>query len=177
MVFEKASPRQDFLLISYRDMGFLINRSQFSASTTLDEVTPIKNAPPYLTGVFPYNKEKILLFDYDAYLQDTFHCRRLADSRLCILMGREDFSPERRPLIEKLLKHPSLSRDYLGLIISAQAEIIDIPLDELFLAPRNLRSYLGRRGVYGCRFPREDMIQHFIDFEITLINALRGGGK
>jgi hypothetical protein len=172
--FEKAPPLQDFLLISYREMGFLINRSQFSASTTLEGVTPVKKAPPYLTGTFSYNKGKILLFDYDAYLQDTFRCHRIGDSRLCILMGMDDFSPVRRPLIGKLLKHPSLSREYLGLVISSQAEIIEIALDELFLSPLNMRPYLNRRGIYGCRFPEADKIQHFIDFEITIINALKG---
>ena len=174
MEYEKAVFEQDFLLLSYSRMGFFINRSQFSGSTSLENVKKIKSPLPYFDSIFSYNGEKVLLFDCDAFLRAGYRCENEGSSRLCLLMKLSDFGPTDRPAIAFLLgKNPALSQEFLGLIITSRAEIKKIRIDEIHLSPPGVRETLKNQGLYGCRFPGDNRIQFYIDLETTVLNILK----
>ena len=174
MEYERAVYEQDFLLLSYSRMGFFINRSQFSGSTSLENVKKIKSPLPYFDSIFTYNGEKVLLFDCDAFLTAGYRCENEGSSRLCLLMKTSDFGPSNRPAISSLLgNNPALSQEFLGLIITSRAEITKIRIDEIFLTPPGIREPLKKRGLYGCRFSGDREIQFYIDLEITVLNIMK----
>jgi hypothetical protein len=163
----------NFLLIRYDNMDFLIDRNQFSGSTSLDELFPVRSGFPYLNYWGWYNRERLLMFDMNRYLTDLFQCRQLGGACLCLIMRIQDFQQQGQDFLKSLLKQSEkLSQNYFGLIISSQAEIQSLSLTEFFLSPQGIRSLLEKRGVYGCRFPEEEHIQFFIDLQKYLFYAL-----
>ena len=178
MEYELTAYQQDFLLLNYEKMDFFINRAQFSGSTSIDNIIQVKSSLSYFHNVFTYNDNKVLLFDCNTFLKDTFQCEQSTPSRLCLLMRPEDFSSKGRPAIETLLnKNSSLSKEFLGLIIPAQAKIRKIGINEIYLSPGSLKKTLSFYGIYGCRFPQENRIQYFIDLETNILNILRKKNK
>jgi hypothetical protein len=176
--YEVTGTGQDFLLLNYDDMDFIVNRSQFSGSTSLNDVKKVKSPLPYIKSIFPYNSSKILLFDCDSFLRETYNSEKHSSSHLCLLMGMENFSLKVRSLVKRVLKgNESLSQEYLGLIITSQSEIKRLKINEIHLSPRGVRSVLNSNGLYGCRFPREDRIQYFIDLEIIIHNIILGRNR
>lgn len=176
--YEVTGTGQDFLLLNYADMDFIVNRSQFSGSTSLNDVKTVKSPLPYIKSVFPYNNSKILLFDCDSFLRETYNSHSNSNSQLCLLMSMENFSTRVRALVKRVLKgNNSLSQDYLGLIITSQSEIKRLNINEIHLSPLGVRSVLNNNGLYGCRFLQEDRIQYFIDLEIMIHNIITGRNK
>lgn len=173
--YEITRTQQDFLLLNYSNLDFIVNRSQFTGSTSLNGIRQIKSPLPYIDRIFSYNNRNVLLFDCDSFLKETYQCHDDSSSHLCLLIGMENFSERIRPLVEKMLGgSKSLSREYLGLIITAHSEIKKISVNEIHLSPQGVRTRLKRNGLYGCRFQEENRIQHFIDLEIIIGNIIRG---
>ncbi len=172
---EVLGRRQDFLLLNYTNMDFVVNRSQFSGSTSIDELRKINSSISFINSIFTFNDQKILLFDCDDFLRQTYSCDNGNRSRLCLLMRMENFSKKIRPLIAKILaKSSKLSKEYFGLIITSHSEIRKLEIEEIYLSPKGIRRHLNRNGLYGCRFPVENRIQYYIDLEIIILNAIKG---
>ena len=175
MEYEQIVYQQDFLMLNFPEMDFFVNRAQFSGSTSIEKMGKIKSSILYFNDVFTYNEQLILLFDCDSFLQKTFQCEQSTSSRLCLLMKPEDFTLKSRPLIERLLNSNNrFSKEFLGLIIPARAEIKKISINEIYLPPAGLKKTLDNYGIYGCRFPQENRIQYYIDLEKNIINILKG---
>ena len=173
--YEAAAPEQDFLFLSYSEIDFFVNRTQFSGSTSLDGVSRIGSPLQYLDSVFTFNNRKILLFNCDEFLRQTYNCTSGGGSRLCLLMRMENFTPKIRSHIGRLTaKNSRLSGEYIGLIITSCSEIKKLEIGRIYLSPQGIRRHLSRFGLYGCRFPDEGRIQYFIDLEIIIFNILRG---
>jgi len=155
-------------------MDFLINRNQFSASTSINETHKIKSKIPYLNSFTWFNNERLLLFDFKQYLIDKFKGTPQSDSQLCLIMNQQDFTPDAWKLIGKLLSKDSrLSQSYLGLIVPSHAEIHEISLSEIKINPDGIDSLMTRNGIYGCRFSEETRIQYFIDLENHLNKGIK----
>ena len=171
--YRLAVDKQDFLLLNYSDMDFIVNRNQFSGSTSLDRVTQIESPFEFFNSTFRFNDQQILLFDCDAFLQREYACRSRGSSRLCLLMGMENFTDNGRPRIEAhIASNEDLSREFLGLIITSHSEIAELEIEGLWLSPSGIRKHLEGFGLNGCRFPGDDRIQYFIDLETIIINTL-----
>ena len=166
---------QDFLLLRYKEADFFINRCQFSSSAPLDKIQNIKTSTPFFSGVFSYSGNKVLLFDYNAFLGKYFRCQPESESRLCLLMKLGDFTEKGGKKIKSVLeRNKQISKDYLGLIITSQAEIKPIAFEEIRLAPAKLRQALFEKGLCGCRFNVEDRIQYFVDLETGIMDIIYG---
>ncbi|MDA3958953.1 hypothetical protein [Oceanispirochaeta sp.] len=174
-LYETSGGRQDFLLLNYDNVDFFVNRSQFSGSTTLNDIRTIKSSLTYINKVFKYNGNNILLFDCDQFLKDIYACEIGNKSCLCLLMRLDNFTDKNKPLIKKLLaRNPRISQESLGLIITSHSEIKKLVFDEIYLSPRGVRRLLREQGLYGCRFPESGRIQYYIDLELIIINVLKG---
>jgi hypothetical protein len=173
--YDVLSEEQDFLILSYEEIDFFVNRDQFSSSTSLDDVKKIKSSISYINQAFKYNGQNILLFDCDRFLQDLYNCSNTTSSRLCLLMKIHNFSDVGKPLVKRLLgANHSISDEWLGLIISSNSEISKISINEIYLSPLGVREKLNNHGLYGCRFPSTEKIQFFIDLEMILNNVIKG---
>lgn len=170
--------RHDFLQLHYKSMDFLVDRNQFSGSTTLDGMYSMKSTQPYLENWSWYNNEKVLLFDMNGCLKNLFRCSQTGDSQLALIMEPGDFSPTARHYLLRLLdRTKGLSSRYMGMIVSSQAEIRTMELGEFNLLPSGVASLLSKRGLYGCRFPREERIQFFVDLQKFFFYSLEVGAK
>lgn len=156
----------DFLLLHYDRLDFLVDRYQFSGSSSLDRLNPLKNSRPYLDQWGFYNGEKLLMFDMNRYLMDLFRCGQAGNMKLCLILEPDDFLEPGRTMLRRLLeKSGKLSMKYLGMIVSSQAEIKTMNLREFNLVPPGVGELLKKRGLYGCRFPVEERIQFFVDLQ------------
>ena len=175
VVYEAAGQGQDFLLLNYTNMDFFVNRNQFSGSTSLEKIKKIDSPISFIDSIFTFNNQNILLFDCDTFLRTTYNCDKGNRSRLCLLMRMENFSERVSPLIRLLLgKSKKLSQKYFGLIITSHSEIKKLDIEDIYLSPEGIRKHLNNHGLYGCRFPKEDRMQYFIDLEIIILNAIKG---
>ena len=176
MEYKQQVYQQDFLLLNYQELDFFVSRTQFSGSTSIDKMVKSDNSVPYFDRAFTFNNKTVLLFDCDSFLQDTFHCKAVTSSQLCLLMKIDNFSKDNRPVIHKLLTtNPGFSTEYIGLIIPANAEIAKINLDDIYLPPAGLKNVLAMKGIYGCRFPEKNRVQYYIDFEVNILNTILKG--
>ncbi len=172
--YEIQSHGQDFLLLNYANMDFIVNRNQFSGSTSIDEFRKIDSPMHYIDSIFTFNNQKVLLFDCDSFLREVYNCDNENSSQLCLLMRLENFSEKIKPVVEKLLvKSKVVSNEYFGLIITSHSEIKKLKIDDIYLSPQGIRRHLKKNGLHGCRFPGEDRIQYFIDLEIIILNATK----
>ncbi len=169
------SKGQDFLLLNYANMGFFVNRNQFSGSTSINKIRKIESHIVFINKIFNFNDQTILLFDCDDFLQQVYNCNNENKSQLCLLMRMENFSSQIRPLITRVLtQSPKLSKEYFGLLITGQSEIKKMDIEDIYLSPRGVRKHFNKYGLYGCCFPEDDSIQYFIDLEIIILNAIKG---
>jgi len=163
----------DFLLLRYQDMDFLVDRNQFSASTSIETIYPVSKSLPYWGHWAWYNEQRLLLFDMNQYLKDLYHCRQSGNARLCLIIKTEDFIPQARHMITRLLRNSSkLSQQHLGIIVNSQAEIHTLNLKEIYLSPSSVRDFLSCRGFYGCRFPENQRIQYLVDLQKYVLYTL-----
>ncbi|MBN2656044.1 MAG: hypothetical protein JXR86_03220 [Spirochaetales bacterium] len=170
--------RHDFLQLHYDSLDFLVDRNQFSGSTTLDGIYALKSSRPYLEHWSWYNNEKVLLFDMNSCLKNLFHCGQRGNTQLALIMEPEDFSDAARNFLLRLLgRTGSLSSRYMGMIVSSQAEIRTMDLGEFNLLPPGVAQLFTKRGLYGCRFPREERIQFFVDLQKIFFYSLETGSR
>lgn len=174
MDFEIKAYAHEFLLLRYGDTGFFVNRAQFSASTSREELRTISSPLDYFSAFFIYSGENVLLFDFDKYLRNMFKCKQESEATMSLLMSLDDFSPANRSVIRSALaRNPKLSQQYLGINITSQAQITEISIDQIYTIQGVLRDVLMRHGILGCRFPVEGEIEYFLDMETAVINVLQ----
>lgn len=170
--------RHDFLQLHYETLDFLVDRNQFSGSTTLDGIYDLKKGQPYLENWSWYNGEKVLLFDMNSCLKNLFRCGQSGQTQLALIMEPEDFSESARKFLLMLLGRTNgLSSRYMGMIVSSQAEIRTMDLGEFNLLPPGVAHLFTKRGLYGCRFPREERIQFFVDLQKFFFYSLEKGAR
>ncbi|MDC7219014.1 MAG: hypothetical protein PQJ59_03675 [Spirochaetales bacterium] len=165
----------DFLVLNYRDKDFLISRKQFSASASIEEVTSLRSRNPYFCQYTDYNEEKMLLCDLNRFLMDKYETREDSESQVCLIIRLEDTFPPYEKILRKVLgQNKRFSQEVIGIIISSQAEIQQLPLEEMNLNPPGVDSLLQDHALLGSRFVEEGKIQFFIHLQKCLINILRG---
>lgn len=172
---ENKSVLDDFLVLNYRDKDFLISRNQFSGSTSITDRKHLKSKNSYFRSYIPYNGEKMLLCDFNLYLKDKFDSEEAGMSQVSLILHLKDTPPRHRKILMKFLsQNPSFSQTALGIIVTSQAEIHQLPLYELNLNPPGLDQRLQFFGLLGVRFADETRVQFFIDLQKNLINILTG---
>jgi hypothetical protein len=175
MPIEGGAGTDDFLIMTYEESDFLISRNQFSASTSLNEFGSIKSRNPYLSKYVEYNEEKMLLCDLNGFIKDKYEINEIGSSQVCLVIRIEDTFPQYGKVFRKLLgQNKRFSQSAIGILITSQAEIHQLPLHELNLNPPGVDSLLQDYALSGSRFVEEERIQYFIHLQKCLVNILLG---
>jgi len=166
--------RHNFLLLTYAEMDFLINREQLCASLFLEHLDEFAGDAGTISGTMEYREQTIPVFDFDAFLHQNFHCKIESLVQFALICELSAFSQEfQNTYYERIGQlHPELSARYIALTVGSQAQIIQVPLTEINLIPGGLRQKETQRGVLGCRFPPTQRIQYFLDIETILENEV-----
>jgi len=163
----------DFLLLRYKELDFLVDRYQFSASTSLDRMRSARTPFPYLSHYSWFNNQRVLLFDLNRFIKETYRCQEEGLSQLCLIMRMEDFTQRSARCLKKILRlSDKISQEYIGLIVTSLAEIHPVEISRIHLSPPGLQPLLIRRGLYGSCFPEESRIQYLVDLQKLLFLSL-----
>ncbi len=166
----------DFLVLQYREIDFLIHRSQFTGSSSLNELYEVHSGcPDYFDKYTDYNSRNLVLCDFDQFLMDNYKCKNPSRLKLCLIVNIADYNNETIQRVMKITDlHEDVHIDSIGLIVSSQVEIKTLSLNEFYVNPPGLDGLLLRNGLLGCRFSNESRIQFFIDIETNIRNILTG---
>lgn len=164
----------DFLILTYTELDYLVNRDQLFASLFLEETTEFESGFSYLSATMQYREHTLPVFDFDAFLRDIFQCKVESLVKFALICELASFSGHNRAIYQEsiLQEHQELSAEYLALTVSSQAEIKRIPLAEINLVPLGIRSKQNKEGVLGCRFSADGKIQYFLDIETIVMNCI-----
>lgn len=173
----RSDNRHHFLLLTYTELDFLINRDQLCASLFLERIDEFACAAPAISGTMEYRHETVPIFDFDTFLHRHFQCSIDSLVKFALICELSAFSPAFQTAFHALIgePHPELSPTYIALTVGSQAQIIQIPLREIHLIPGSLRKTETEFGVLGCRFPETSKIQYFLDIETILRNDVLEG--
>ena len=160
----------EFLILSYPDIGLIMNRNQFFAGIFLTDAGKIETRFRYFRLSIKYNEEKLPLFDLDTFCADHFACRRQDDLSIVLISDASLFSVEHRILYEDLIlrENPDLSHRYIAVKADSKCRIESIPLSEVKQIPSGLRAKYKEKGILGCRFPAQESIHYFLDIELAI---------
>ena len=166
----------DFLVLAYREIDFLINRSQFSGSSSLNEIRESGfDTPDYFNKYTDYNKKSLVLCDFDQFLMDRYRCSNPSQLKLCLIIRIDEFDNKSSlSIMEIIRQHENSYSDIIGLIVSSQVEMRPLKLSGFNLNPPGLNSRLYKNGLLGCRFREAERIQFFIDIKTNIENILSG---
>ena len=115
----------EFLILTYAELDYLVNRDQLFASFFLEEITELEIGIKYLSAHVQYRDHILPVFDFDAFLQDTFQCHIESLVKFALICKLTSFSEKHRTAYQQrvLQEHPELSSEYIALVVSSQAEI------------------------------------------------------
>lgn len=156
-------------------MEFLIERARFSAQLALDCEKTIRSPIRYLSSVTKYRDRILPVFDFDAYLKHAFSSESRERSGRLLVSHLSCFTEQGKRTIRSInLKsgNDSAKLDYIGIKVSADSEIVNIPASELrFLSPvaPEIRE---TRGILGIRVLADGRIQYLLDSETIIVNAI-----
>lgn len=166
----------DFLVLQYKELDFLINRRQFTGSSSLNEINDSEiETPEYFDKYTDYNNKRLVLCDFDQYLMDKYRCINPSQLRICLIISVESFKTEYyQRILDVMNRYENAHFDSIGLIVSSLVEMRPLPLKDININPPGLDERLQRNGLLGCRFSGLERIQFFIDIKTSIINILSG---
>ena len=166
--------RHNFLLLTYAEMDFLVNREQLCASLFLEHIGEFAGDIGTFSGTMEYREQTIPIFDFDLFLHQHFQCKIESLVKFALICELSAFSYEFQKMYYDRVgqPHPELSSTYIALTVGSQAQIIQVPLTEINLIPGGLRQKETQLGVLGCRFPPTQRIEYFLDIETILRNEV-----
>jgi len=164
----------DFLEIHYSEMGFLINRNQFSSSIMFEKRKRVRSRLVYFNTVISYKADFLIAFDMDYFLQSHFKCNDPGELKLALIVNINTFNKKNMDLLRKIFSKSkiSLSPDYIAITAPSQSTVKSIPLDEIKLMPHLIRNTLFDYGLLGCRFFDPGNTYYFIDIEGIIFYSL-----
>jgi len=170
----------DFLLVEHERCGFLINGDQVTAGIVPGKVRGVASNLKYLAGFIVFRNQKVLLFDLEGYLDQTFHSEGSSCSHLCLVSHVESFSPVGKKLMAKLARgRPgrNFSPEYVAFKLQSPTSIKRFSFNSLKLIPRCVRKSQEKAGILALCFREESnrgnsKIKYFIDIEKILFNRL-----
>jgi len=171
------SNRHEFLVLSYPDMSFIINRDQLFASIFLEESQALDCDIQYLYAQMAYLNQNLPIFDLEAFIKNVFNRQNKSTLNVALVAELESFSPENQKSYRKhvLNKFKNFSEKYVALKVNVNAVIKSIGLSEVRLIPKSLLDIQEKYGILGCRFTKDNYIQYWLDFETIIINCIKRG--
>ncbi|ETR71383.1 MAG: hypothetical protein OMM_02524 [Candidatus Magnetoglobus multicellularis str. Araruama] len=166
----------EFLVLSYPELGFIINRDQIFASVFLEESQEMESDTRYLTAQMQFNEHTLPVFDLEHYIKDVFDCQNESLLNVALIVDRTIFNADNQETYaDTIIKQYSyFSEQYLALKVNVNAVIKGIALSEVRLIPIGIREVLQGQGILGCRFPESCLIHYWLDFETIIINCVSG---
>lgn len=163
----------NFLVMNCGNSGFVINRSQITASFYIDSMDTEDDATSCCSGTVTYGNEAMKLFNLMEYLAQTFHINTEEEANLAVVVSLSEISQKTADSVRSDISDNSLLQDYLALRIANQSSIESLPLNSLRLLPDSLREHMKIRGLLGIRFTEESGIHYFVDLDTLLLDMLR----
>jgi len=165
----------EFLILNWLDIDIIINRNQFFASVFLEEVDKYSSHAEYFSSLMKYHGDTLPVFDFNAFLKDTFRSGINSMFNIALICNVSLFSEENQTVYRNdiLKENTDFSKDYLALKVTVQAGIKRVPLSEIRLIPLGLREKLHNEGFLGCRFTIENNIQYFVDIESIIFKSMQ----
>jgi hypothetical protein len=168
----------EFLVLSWIEMDFIINRNQFSASVFLQEEMKYQEDARYFSSLMTYNGQTLPVFNFNAFLTDTFRSGIHSNFNIALICDISLFSRANQSSYRKhfLKNNTDISSQFLAVKVSVHAGMNHVPLSEINLIPPGLRGKLNNEGILGCRFTNKNNIQYFVDIETIIFKCIREKG-
>ena len=168
----------DFLFIHYKHKDVIINRKQFSRSVSFNSLQTLEFENKYLLDVIEYGQEKILNFDLDRYLTQTFKVEMESPTKLCIIANLDQLQDSTAEVIKPLLFNcpEEIEKNAISFSISSRSEIKKYDLDEFKELSKVYNEPFKKKGILSCFF-NGDRIQYFIDIDKILYNSVTETGE
>ena len=168
-----GSTEHDFLILSFPDTDFIINKTQFFTSVFVERERKIQSRVPYIRSLVEYDEELLLLFDFERFLRNTFRLRTESEYHIALVSDIAGCTDEHREFFSTLRFKGTLpvSRERIAVKVGSHAEIQPVKLQELKRIPMNLRNYEAAEGLLGCRFTAGERLQYYIDMEDLIFNS------
>ncbi|MCP4400833.1 MAG: hypothetical protein GY801_26465 [bacterium] len=162
----------EFLILDYSSMDFIVNREQLFASIILEDAVEFESEFNYLSSLMAYREQTLPVFDFDAFLLETFSGEFEQSLKVALIIDLASFSEGNRSLYQEriLREHTEFSSEYLALKVHSHAGIKRVALSEVCLIPAGLRERQSQEGILGCRFLAGGKIQYFVDIETLVFN-------
>jgi chemotaxis signal transduction protein len=163
------------LCIHYTNMEFLIERSRFSAQLALDCERSIRSPIRYLSSVTKFRDRILPVFDFDAYLRQTFRSESDSSSGRLLISHLSCFSEPGRKAIKTInikSRNDTSKLEYIGIKVPGDSQILEVPASELKLISPVVPEIREARGIIGVRVLADRRIQYLIDSETIIVNAI-----
>lgn len=168
----------DYLIIHYNQKEFLINRSQFSSSISYHSQEELINSNEYYNDYILFGTTKIINFNLDKYLIDTFKADSDNSVKISIISESKQLSDQSQKLIFSKLKNNSknISDSFIAITISSKAKIIQKSSNEHKSLTKVISHHLIKEGVDGCQFSN-NIIQFYLNLDKIIFNTLYSAGE
>ncbi|MDC7124256.1 MAG: hypothetical protein PQJ46_01730, partial [Spirochaetales bacterium] len=113
----------DFLILQYSEIDFLINRKQFTGSSSLTQINKITSSIPYFDSYTNYNSKNLILCNVDKFLMDKYKCTNPSILKLCLIFNISELNKELPESLKNIIFEKKAHEDIIGLFVSSLVEI------------------------------------------------------
>lgn len=149
------------ILLGYGGLHFLINREQCEASRFIPESRKPAARNRYLRESLRVGDARMLLFDLDLFLVETFRVRSDAAARLAIVVGIASLGEGTRALLGRAvfprLEAYRLATDRIAFRVPSDSVTTTLDIGELEPIRGSVRKPLLRRGVLALHLVEGSM--------------------
>jgi hypothetical protein len=156
------------LFLQYDRVHFLLDRSQCASSLFASEVQRVLSRHRYLRELLRVGDERLLFFDLQLFLRETFHARSGAGAQLAIIGELAGFESSTRELFRRSVFPPleRLELDTGRIAFRIPSDTVMRSLRPEDLAPHNvsIRGPLEARGLLALH-PTEHSMGFLLDLD------------
>lgn len=165
----KDKKTHNFLVIDCGTCGFIINRTQFIASSYIDDnLSASGQDSDKKIRLIDYAGEELPLFDLYGFLLNKFHLTTDTEGRIALITETNILTRFKNgEALKKISNYAGkISERYIAVRAGNQSVIENISLREIKPYPRPLNKKGKHHGILGIRFLDRTKIQYFLDLDI-----------
>ncbi|HUW42387.1 MAG TPA: hypothetical protein VMV90_15375 [Rectinemataceae bacterium] len=167
------------LFVQYDRVHFLLNRTQCASSLFASEVQEVGSRHRYLHELLRVGGRRLLFFDLQLFLRETFRARGSAGAQLAVIGELSGFERRTRELFRSSV-FPRLGRleldtERIAFRIPSNTVMKSLKPDELEPHNLSIRRPLAARGVLAVH-PTEESMGFLLDLDLLVGSRLLFAG-